>query len=217
MSKKKSKYLFKVDAQTLVASLKASLKSYTKNGGRTTDWLKKIGVSSRTWYKWISQEYPQIRKSTSIRIAKTGNLCMEELPEFISESIHPSVLLNKHFKNYLDTYNGTNLISDTEKIVLTVGAFMVQAEELGLTPKASISTVPTSCIIYTGVGNVVIRISCETDLLFELINDSSVVCKGAFDYENIKIIIKWLYKQKKSIKTTKVKTLHEQYKSSITR
>lgn len=207
--------MLKADAETLVASLKASLGSYVKNGGRTTDWLKKIGVSSRTWYKWTAQDFPQIRKSTSIRITKTANLCREELPEFISESIHPTVLLNKHFKNYLDTYNPTELISDTEKLTLTVGLFTVSAEQLEMFPRVSISTNPSSAVIYTDVGNIVLRITCKTDLMFELINESNVICNGVFDYDNIKILIKWLYKQKKSSKTKKVKTLYEQYKSSI--
>lgn len=215
MKKNKSKYLLKADAETLVASLKASLGSYVKNGGRTTDWLKKIGVSSRTWYKWTAQDFPQIRKSTSIRITKTANLCREELPEFISESIHPTVLLNKHFKNYLDTYNPTDLISNTEKLTLTVGLFTVSAEQLEMFPRVSISTNPSSAVIYTDVGNIVLRITCKTDLMFELINESNVLCTGVFDYDNIKILIKWLYKQKKSSKTKKVKTLYEQYKSSI--
>lgn len=207
--------MLKADAETLVASLKASLGSYVKNGGRTTDWLKKIGVSSRTWYKWTAQDFPQIRKSTSIRITKTANLCREELPEFISESIHPTVLLNKHFKNYLDTYNPTDLISNTEKLTLTVGLFTVSAEQLEMFPRVSISTNPSSAVIYTDVGNIVLRITCKTDLMFELINESNVLCTGVFDYDNIKILIKWLYKQKKSSKTKKVKTLYEQYKSSI--
>lgn len=207
--------MLKADAETLVASLKASLGSYVKNGGRTTDWLKKIGVSSRTWYKWTAQDFPQIRKSTSIRITKTANLCREELPEFISESIHPTVLLNKHFKNYLDTYNPTDLISNTEKLTLTVGLFTVSAEQLEMFPRVSISTNPSSAVIYTDVGNIVLRITCKTDLMFELINESNILCTGVFDYDNIKILIKWLYKQKKSSKTKKVKTLYEQYKSSI--
>jgi hypothetical protein len=215
VKKNKSKYLLKADAETLVASLKASLGSYAKNGGRTTDWLKKIGVSSRTWYKWTSQEFPQIRKSTSIRITKTANLCREELPEFISESIHPTVLLNKHFKNYLDTYNSTDLITDTEKLSLTVGLFMLNSEQLEMFPRVSINTNPSSAVIYTDVSNIVLRITCKEDLMFELINESTVICNGVFDCENIKILIKWLYKQKKSSKTKKVKTLYEQFKSTI--
>lgn len=207
----------KADAETLVCSLKASLNSYSKNGGRISDWLKKIGVSSRTWYKWISQEFPQVRKATAIRITKTANLSREELPEFISESINPTILGNKHLRKYLDTYNSTNLITNTEKLTLTVGLFCVDAEELDIFPRISMTTKPHGVIIYTGVGNVVVRVYCTNDLIFELINGSEVLCKGSFDYENIKTLIKWLYKQKKSSKTKKVTTLYEQYKSSITR
>jgi hypothetical protein len=89
------------------------------------------------------------------------------------------------------------------------------SEQLEMFPRVSISTNPSSAVIYTDVSNIVLRITCKEDLIFELINESTVICNGLFDCENIKILIKWLYKQKKSSKTKKVKTLYEQFKSTI--
>lgn len=217
MAKPKSKYLQPADAKRLIDLLTASLSSYVRNGGRKTDWFKKIGISTRTWYKWVSQESPQIRKRTSIRITRAGNLDKEDLPEFISESIYPTIFLNKDFSSYLNTYIPTDLISDAERLFLLVGMFAVRAEELGIKVKTSVHVDTGTASILPGPPGLLIKVSLGKYPSFELIQDSAIICTGEFNYLNIQYLIKWLHKHIKSAKTKKIKTLHEQYRSSTAR
>jgi hypothetical protein len=209
----RSKFLQPKDAKKLVELLTASLSSYTRNGGRKTDWFKKIGISTRTWYKWSSQENPQIRKKTSVRITRAGNLDQEELPEFISESIYPTVFLNKSFPDYTEKYMHTDLISNVEKLFLLTGLFAVQAEELSIKVRTNVHADTETAIIVPGPSGIIIKIKIDKCPQFEMIRDSVTLCSGEFNYLNIKTLIKWLHNQNKTAKKKKIKTLHEQYRS----
>jgi hypothetical protein len=212
---RRSRYLLPVDANKLMDLLKASLLTYTRNGGRKVDWLKKLGISSRTWYKWAAQECPRIRKKTSVRLTKFSEIDPSELPEFISESINPTIILNKDFKGYLDTYFYSDLVMDSEKIILYSSFLVMRAAELGLDLRYSLDIKNVNCSITIPNSSFYIKVKKENVLVFELFSESTTVCRGEFTPENIIILIKWLHKKLKSIKNKPVKTLYEQFRKSI--
>lgn len=212
---RRSRYLLPADAKKLMDLLQASLLTYQRNGGRKVDWLKKLGISSRTWYKWVAQDCPRIRKKTSVRLTKFSEIDPSELPEFISESINPTILLNKDFKNYLETYFYSDLVVDAEKLILSSSFLVMSAAEVGLELKYSIDIKNVNCSITLPGTSFYIKVKKENVLFFELFSESTIVCKGEFTPENIIILIKWLHKKLKSIKNKPVKTLYEQFRKSI--
>lgn len=212
---RKSSYLKPADSKNLVYLLNASLSDYLRNGGRKIDWLKKIGISTRTWYKWASQDAPRIRKITSVKITKLADLDTSELPEIISESLNPTIFLNKSFKGYLANYLESNLITSNEKLFLLVGLFASLSVEVGINLKVSLKTDNSSGIVIEEKTNSCITITTDKVPAFELVCDAVCLCRGVLDYDNIKILIKWLHKRIKSTKTKNTKTLHEQYRSTF--
>ncbi len=198
----------------MLGLLQTNLASYTGNGGRKTDWLKKIGISSRTWYKWNSQEHPCIRKKTSVRVCKFASIDVADLPKFIEESIKPSILENKSFPKFLDTYFLYSDISAHEKLILHCAFFLSEAKSVGLCFKQNISLLDNRALILDENGTC-IKVFFKENLFFEIFLDGVLLCADLFNSKNIQMLIKFLYKRHKQAKPKKIITLQEQYESTI--